>query len=298
MYILKSVIHKTIWGGDRLSHCTKDNTDKIGHLYLFNGHEGLSNSVLNNDNNLTLRELFQKEKYNWKMQDYEEFPLTIALVDATDDLSIQVHPDDTTAESLEGSCIGKCESWYFLKAPQKGWIYAGCNYESIEEVRKAASSEQMENVAGRLPIEEGDYVCIHSGALHSMTAGCLTYEIEYGSDYTYRFYDFDRIDQNGNKRELHIQKALRSIKTDENPTKKKAEIGEWISEQNYEIMILGNDVQEYINHSDNIELLSVIEGAVVADGINVSAGMGIIILPGEKLSDIGRGKMIVARLKR
>ena len=100
MYILKSVIHKTIWGGDRLSHCTKDNTDKIGHLYLFNGHEGLSNSVLNNDNNLTLRELFQKEKYNWKMQDYEEFPLTIALVDATDDLSIQVHPDDTTAESL------------------------------------------------------------------------------------------------------------------------------------------------------------------------------------------------------
>lgn len=297
MYILESVIHKTIWGGDRLSYCTKNRTGGIGHLYIFNGHKDMTNAVVNYPTGITLRELFQKEKAAWNMEDYDEFPLTIALVDATDDLSIQVHPDDCVAEKIEGSRIGKCESWYFLQAPQTGWIYAGCNYDSKDKVEKAALSGQIESIAGHLPIKEGDYVCIHAGTLHSMTAGCLTFEIEYGSDFTYRFYDFDRVDEHGMSRDLHIDKALQSINTLEKPQSKVAFENTWISEQNYEIKILTQG-GKYRNFSEEIELVSMIDGLGTACGVNISSGMGIILLPGESLDDIEYKKMVVARLRR
>ena len=98
MYILEPVYHETVWGGDRLKRFTGENNHfkaKIGHLYLIDGHEQMANEILNGDDKgQTLREVFEQEKGNWGLSQYAEFPLTIALVDALDNLSIQVHPDE------------------------------------------------------------------------------------------------------------------------------------------------------------------------------------------------------------
>ena len=99
MIILEPVIHETIWGGGRLNHYVKGKTGKTGHLYLVNGHRGLSNKILNGvHTGALLDQIFPIEKKNWGMEEYHQFPLTIALVDAKENLSIQVHPDDQTAD--------------------------------------------------------------------------------------------------------------------------------------------------------------------------------------------------------
>lgn len=114
MYILEPIIHETIWGGKRLNCYVSDKNRKIGHLYTVNGHRNMSNIILNGpDKGNTLHKIFEQNRYKWDLSKYDEFPLTIALVDATENLSIQVHPDDETAELLESRRIGKKNLGYF-----------------------------------------------------------------------------------------------------------------------------------------------------------------------------------------
>ena len=129
-----------------------------------------------------------------------------------------------------------------------------------------------------------------------MTAGSLVYEIEYGSDYTYRFYDYNRTDKEGNKRELHIEKALKAIKPDLESHSFSIKEGEWISEEDYEICMICR-ANCYKNRSHVVEVFSLIDGQGVSDNCQVNAGMSILLLPGEELNGFEIGRAIVARLR-
>ncbi len=303
MIILEAVIHETVWGGNRLNtfaerdHAGTDAV-KTGHLYLLNGHKGLSNRVLNGVHaGATLEQIFPIEKRNWGMEEYGQFPLTIALVDARENLSIQVHPDAPTAERLEHETRGKTESYIFLEEPADGWIYAGCTCGSGEELETAVDSGRMERAAARLPVRKGDYVCVEAGTLHALTAGSLAYEIEYGSDFTYRFYDYNRVDELGKTRELHIPKALESIHLDRAPVTLPCKPGEWIQEENYEICRM-QDRCFYKNSGEQIECISILKGFGECDGIPVRPGMAVILLPGEMMTDATLTDMVAARLRK
>lgn len=298
MYILKPVYHETIWGGNRLKRFIEEKkilNGKTGHLYLVDGHDQMSNEVLNGIyKGQTLREVFKCEKRNWNLSQYVEFPLTIALVDALDNLSIQVHPDDIAAASIEGKKIGKTESWFFLEAPEAGWIYAGCRCKNLGDLREAVSMGRMEEITNRVPIQKEDYICIQAGTLHAMTKGSLVYEIEYGSDFTYRFYDFNRVDAEGNERKLHVEKAIQSIKINNSAKPKALKKGEWIREEAYEICVKKN-VKLYKNNSGCLECLSVLNGNGCAEGQRLTGGMGVILMPGEQIEG-NLEQFIVARL--
>jgi mannose-6-phosphate isomerase class I len=297
MYVLKPLQHETIWGGNRLVQCGKAGV-KIGHLYLANGHGGMSNEILNGDiKGKTLYEAFGVKKNEWGLGEYDEFPLTVALVDASDDLSIQVHPDDETAKRIEGMKIGKTESWIFLSAPINGWIYGGCKCRNRDEVVQAISENRMDEVTSHLEVEENDCVTIQSGTLHSMTAGSLVYEVEYGSNFTYRFYDFNRTDSDGNTRELHVGKAVESIKTSRVPKVEKIVENRWLDESVYEIVIK-KDISSYTNDSNEIEIMAILDGGFQYEGLEVKGGMGVMLLQGETVSDIDIKKCIIVRLKR
>lgn len=298
MYILKPVLHETIWGGNRLIRYTDIKDKKIGHLYMVNGHEEMSNTLLNGpDKGHTLWEIFQKNRSLWNLSEFEEFPLTIALVDASDDLSIQVHPDDEIAELLEKKKIGKKESWIFLEAPAAGWIYGGCECDSIEEIRNTLSEGKIQEIAGHLPTYQDSYVCMEAGTLHAMTRGSLVYEIEYGSDFTYRFYDYDRIDAKGKKRELHLEKAICSIKPQNIPHVVTGKNSQWISEDVYEV-VRRDKLFNYINQGTEMECISILDGVGKCDGIRVSGGMSILLLPGEKIENVQFKDIVIARLVR
>lgn len=273
MISLKPLIHETIWGGTRLRKYVDDDSNTIGHLYLVNGHSNMSNIVDDGEyDGVSLWELFLMKKALWGMEEFEEFPLTVALVDATDSLSIQVHPSADAAYKIEGKKWGKEESWLFLEASQSGWIYAGCRATCMNDVEKAIEELQMERITDRALIKKGDYVCIKPGMLHAMTAGCITFEVEFGSDFTYRFYDYNRRNNLGEARELHIEKAKKSLSIGKKPEIQHPEIGKWLKEENYEMALLAN-IEGYTNGSDVAEIIS-----------ELDCGKSYIVEPKEKLN--------------
>jgi len=298
MYILEPVAHNTIWGGTKLSGYIPGNSGQVGHLYLVNGHKEMSNVIADGPyRGKNLWEVFAEKKRDWGMEAYDEFPLTIALVDAAEHLSIQVHPDDAAAERLEHKRIGKTESWLFLDAPESGWIYAGCRCKTKEDVEKAVAEEKMEGATGRLEIRENDYVCIEAGTLHAITSGSLVYEIEYGSDYTYRFYDYNRKDREGNSRELHIHKAVQAVRPEIMPKVKQFSEDIWFSEKYYEICRKRN-ICGYKNMSRTLECISVMDGSGDCNGYAIRGGRSILLLPGEELKDAIIYDAFIARLKK
>ena len=139
------------------------------------------------------------------------FPLLLKLIDAQDTLSVQVHPGDDYAARNENGKLGKTEAWLILDTPEKGGelvygIRAGTTLAELEKACEAGSA--VEPLLHRVKVRKGDVCYIPYGCVHAIGAGILLYEIQQSSDVTYRFYDWDRTDGNGNRRELHLRKAL------------------------------------------------------------------------------------------
>lgn len=141
-----------------------------------------------------------------------ELPILIKLIDAKNDLSVQVHPDDEYAEKYEGQW-GKTEMWYVLAArPESSLIYGFNRDVTKDEVREKINSGSIGPLLNHVPVHKDDVFYIESGTVHAIGAGCLVAEIQQSSNLTYRLYDYDRVDKRGQKRELHIDRALDVVK--------------------------------------------------------------------------------------
>ena len=223
-----------------------------------------------------------------------EFPLIIAMLDVADHLSIQVHPDDDTARKLESAPYGKNESWYFLRAPRSGKIFNGSKIKSKEEIENLLQTGRDSEISDEIEIHDGDYIYIPAGTLHSLTAGSIIYEIEENSEYTYRFYDFDRVDSYGNKRELHIKKALQALNVDNKSTAKKYD--KPITERMYETNLLEN-VSSYKNDSDMLDCVTIMDENfdTTLENIRIRFGMSLILEPGESV-ELSASKIMSARI--
>ena len=140
----------------------------------------------------------------------ETFPLLLKFIDAAESLSVQVHPDDTYAGTHENGKLGKTEAWLILDAPEGSQLVYGIkNGTGLAELRTACEAgAAVETLLRKVDVKPGDVCFIPAGCVHAIGAGIMLYEIQQSSDVTYRFYDWDRVDKNGNRRELHIDKAL------------------------------------------------------------------------------------------
>ena len=140
----------------------------------------------------------------------ETFPLLLKFIDAAESLSVQVHPDDTYAHAHENDKLGKTEAWLILDAPEGSQLVYGIkNGTNLAELRTACEAgAAVETLLRKVDVKPGDVCFIPAGCVHAIGAGIMLYEIQQSSDVTYRFYDWDRVDKNGNRRELHIDKAL------------------------------------------------------------------------------------------
>jgi mannose-6-phosphate isomerase len=137
-----------------------------------------------------------------------EFPLLIKFLDANDDLSIQVHPNDVQAKRRHG-CLGKTEMWYILEAEPGAKLIAGFNKNtSKEEYQERLQNRRLKAILNEEMVAPGDVYYIPAGRIHTIGKGILLAEIQQSSDVTYRIYDFDRIDSQGNKRDLHVEEAM------------------------------------------------------------------------------------------
>ena len=145
----------------------------------------------------------------------DDFPLLIKLIDARETLSVQVHPNDSNAASVNGD--PKTEMWYFLEGDGSAQIYCGLK-PGIDktEFLKAMENKTFAGVLQSIPAKKGEAVFVPGGRVHAIGAGCLILEIQQNSNTTYRIYDWDRVDARGKGRELHIDKALKVIDWEKN----------------------------------------------------------------------------------
>jgi mannose-6-phosphate isomerase len=140
-----------------------------------------------------------------------DFPLLAKFIDAADDLSVQVHPDDQYAHTFEAATgfHGKTEAWYILRAaPGSGLIHGLVAPSSREGFAAAVAGGQLDRLLRHVPVAPGDTVFVPAGTVHAISGGIMLFEIQQKSDLTYRVYDYDRRDAQGRLRELHLERAL------------------------------------------------------------------------------------------
>jgi mannose-6-phosphate isomerase len=222
LYPLKfePILKEKIWGGEKIRNLLAKSTGSLtqcGESWEISGVPGNVSVVANGElTGLLLTDLIEEYKEDllgtFVMQTYgAEFPLLIKFIDAADDLSIQVHPNDDLARERHNS-LGKTEMWYIMQADENSTLISGFNRELgknefLQYFRKGAISE----IINKEEAKRGDVFFIPAGRIHTIGKGLLLAEIQQTSDVTYRIYDFDRVDASGEKRELHLEESLDAL---------------------------------------------------------------------------------------
>lgn len=213
-FLLKPVGKDYIWGGSVLKEKFNKDTDMkpLAETWECSVHpEGLSLVCGGEFDKMTLREVLHKhpEFMGTRLKNEEELPILVKFIDAHDDLSIQVHPNDEYALKNEKGQRGKTEMWYILEACEGAEIVFGLNTESnAAMVEEAVNDKTIVNYLQKIKVKKGDVFFVEPGTVHAIKKGCVIAEIQESSNLTYRLFDYDRTDKNGEKRELHIKKAL------------------------------------------------------------------------------------------
>lgn len=156
---------------------------------------------------MTLRELWEQHRELFGGLEGDRFPLLIKEIIALDDLSIQVHPDDTYADIHEEHSLGKNECWYILDCKDHADLILGHTASDRREAEQMVSEGRWHEFIRTVPVQDGDFFQIDAGCVHAIKGGIRLLEIEQNSDITYRLYDYDR-KYKGEPRELHIEKSL------------------------------------------------------------------------------------------
>lgn len=296
MIVLKSISMERIWGTPRLHEYNGNKTiDKIGSIYTVSGTKEIDTIAVNGAyKGQTLNQLVTADPALFGLQKGEVFPLIVSMTSADEDLSIQVHPTDSYAQMKYGVNYGKSESWYFIEAPENGWIFANAFDKEKAEIQEEIETKQFLNVVQKTAVQPEDLVYIPAGTIHALTKGSLVYEVQQSTDITYRFYDYDRVDSSGQRRELHLDDALAVIDTTKCVEKNDFSLGKTVSKQAYDLthLILRN---EYNNERNVAVVVTVIDGRIESEGFAINKGQSVILFPNERIILQGEAEVIVAK---
>ena len=207
---LKPAVKDYIWGGNYFQNFNKGiELTKVSECWELSVRD-IDSSIIASGNNegKLLNEVITKEDMGPVMERFPYFPLLIKLIDAKENLSVQVHPSDEYALKNENS-FGKSEMWHIISADEGSGLYVGLNNNySKDDIEKALNEGTILDYLNFFKVKPGDTFIINPGTIHAIGKGVRLIEIQQNSNLTYRLYDYNRVDQNGNPRQLHIQKAL------------------------------------------------------------------------------------------
>lgn len=210
-FFLTPYFRPKIWGGRKLK--TIFNYDipdgKVGEAWVISGYKDDASTITNGDFvGQSLRKVYRENPELFGNPKSKEFPLLVKFLDANDNLSVQVHPNDDYARKVENDS-GKTESWYVLQADPGSYLIYGHTAKTRSELADMIHKGEWEKLLRKFPVKAGDFFYVPSGTIHALTKGILVIETQQSSDVTYRLYDYDRVDQKtGKKRELHTQKSI------------------------------------------------------------------------------------------
>ncbi len=207
---LKPALKSYLWGGKNLktkwNKQSGENTLSESWELSFN-KDGLALIDGGELDGKPLADVAERKDWGDNCKDFPFFPVLSKLIDSAQALSIQVHPSDDYALRYEGQ-FGKTEMWYILDAEKDAFLYLGFNRSvTEEEFSYAIENNNICELLNKVPVKAGETYFIPSGTIHAIGAGVTLYEVQQNSSLTYRVYDFDRVDANGNRRPLHVEKA-------------------------------------------------------------------------------------------
>ena len=219
LFKFEPLLKQTIWGGNKIvafKHIQSD-LENVGESWEVSGVPGDESVVANGEcKGKTLNEVLAEMKQklvgeeNYKRFG-DRFPLLIKFIDARQDLSIQVHPDDETAHR-QGKAMGKTEMWYVMDSDEDASLKVGLKKKiTPEEYARMVEDDTICDALGNYKVKSGDCFFIPAGRIHAICSGSFIAEIQQTSDVTYRIYDYKRKDKNGNYRELHTKEAAEAI---------------------------------------------------------------------------------------
>lgn len=218
---LEPIFMHNIWGGTKLREdfgYQIEGTD-VGECWGVSAHEhGDCRICQGRYAGKTLSWLWNQKPELFGNLAMERFPLLIKIIDAKEDLSVQVHPDDHYAAVHENGSLGKTECWYVLDCPEDATLVIGHNAKSKEELKAMIHHGRWKELIREIPVKKGDFIQIEPGTVHAIKSGFLILETQQNSDITYRVYDYDRL-SNGSPRELHISQSIDVITVPARPAK-------------------------------------------------------------------------------
>lgn len=307
LLFMKPFTREVLWGGRKLRDIYHYETEgeHTGEAWVISGNSG-GQSVVSEGcfQGKTLGELWDNHRELFGNTAGAEFPLLLKLIDAEDDLSIQVHPDDSFAREHENAGMGKTECWYIVDCEPGADIIIGHTAKSREELEQRIQEGQWEELLQKYPIHKGDFFYIPAGTVHAIRRGTLILEIQQSSDLTYRLYDYDRL-QDGKKRELHLEKAMEVIRC---PQQYEPTAGELESHEGYGVQKLVQcpyfAVHKYLveeklclKEEDSFLMLNVLEGSGSVNGHPIKPGDNFIAPKGfEALEFNGKMTLLVSHI--
>ncbi|MGN0348867.1 MAG: type I phosphomannose isomerase catalytic subunit [Roseburia sp.] len=286
--LLDPVCTHNIWGGTRLREefGYPVEGDDIGECWGISAHPN-GDTVIRNGSyrSMTLSQVWREHPEEFGNLPYDRFPLLTKIIDAREDLSIQVHPDDVYARDHENGSFGKTECWYIVDCPDDATLVIGHNAKSKEELERMVEEGRWKELLRELPVSKGDMIQISPGTVHAIKAGFLILETQQNSDITYRVYDYDRR-SNGVPRELHIEKSMDVIRVPAKsaPDSVKSTLGLPVNQLNeiyaceyYKIWKAEIDGKMEVEQNDPFLSVSILEGAGSIDGQAVKKGQHLIV---------------------
>ena len=209
LIVLKPIFHNKIWGGRRLEEAYGYELPEgpVGECWAISAHPNGDCEIVGGAfDGWHLSELWARHRELFGGLEGDVFPLLVKIIDALDDLSIQVHPDDAYAAEHENGSLGKRECWYVLDAHEGAHIVVGQKTKNAEEFRRLADEGAWHAIANELKVAPGDFFQVEPGTLHAILGATMVLETQQSSDVTYRVFDYNRIQSDGTKRRLTVER--------------------------------------------------------------------------------------------
>lgn len=288
---LNPVFKQSIWGGSRLKvkygyDIPGDNT---GECWAVSAHPNGDCTVKEGIyEGISLSELWEKHPELFGNPHMDRFPLLVKIIDAKDDLSIQVHPDDAYAREHENGSLGKTECWYILDGPEDAALVVGHNASSKEELSDMIHQGRWTELIREIPVKKGDFIQINPGTVHAIKGGLMILETQQNSDITYRVYDYGRL-TDGKPRALHVEQSIDVITVPAASTEEsvkdalhlpKNQMNELISCDYYTVWKLEVEGSFSFEQSCPFLIMSVIEGEGTVNGRKLQKGDHFILPDG------------------
>ncbi|VEU75056.1 Probable mannose-6-phosphate isomerase gmuF [Mycoplasmopsis citelli] len=288
---LKPYFKETLWANDNIKQMY-NLQNNVGEAWLISVIKGCESAVRETNQKFSD---FIKENPNFFNLTNEQaktfvYPNLTKFLDAKLPLSIQVHPDDEYAQKL--GTLGKNECWYVLKNSQDPFIL-GTKTTDIEKISKTINSKNIEKYLNKVKLEINDFVFIEAGLVHGVPADTLVFELQQSSDITYRLYDYERVDQLGQKRQIHINESLETIKLHLQPEIQKTLTNGFYKTKNFNLTKIElNDQEMTISTQKSKHCIEIViyNGEGFIDALEVKSG-DVLIVSKQKLNFKLKGKM-------